>query len=87
WQRAAGRWTRFEEGLLREMKAELQDDLRAAPPFPEVVGTRRMLRFLRGHDHDAAKAAAMMRRMLQWRKDNGVDDIREDIMQNKKFDP
>ncbi|CAN0168264.1 unnamed protein product, partial [Ectocarpus sp. 12 AP-2014] len=87
WQRAAGRWTRFEEGLLTEMKVELQDDLKAAPPFPEVVGTRRMLRFLRGHNHDAAKAAAMMRRMLQWRKDNGVDDIREDIMQNKKFDP
>ncbi|CAN0106692.1 unnamed protein product, partial [Ectocarpus fasciculatus] len=87
WQRAAGRWTKFEEGLLGEMKAELQDDLRAAPPFPEVVGTRRMLRFLRGHGHDATKAAAMMRRMLQWRKDNAVDDIREDIMQNKKFDP
>lgn len=29
----------------------------------------------------------MMRQMLQWRKDNGVDAIREDIMQNKKFHP
>lgn len=47
WQRAAGRWTRFEEGLLTEMKAELQNDLKTAPPFLEVVGTRRMLRFLR----------------------------------------
>lgn len=29
----------------------------------------------------------MMRQMLQWRKDNGVDAIREDIMQNRKFHP
>lgn len=41
----------------------------------------------RGHKHDAQKAAAMMRQMLQWRRDNGVDAIREDIMQNQKFDP
>ena len=47
WQRAAGRWTKREQRLLREMKALLEEDLRAAPPFPEVVGSRRMLRFLR----------------------------------------
>lgn len=47
WQRAPGRWSKREESLLREMKALLEDDLRAAPPFPEVVGSRRMLRFLR----------------------------------------
>lgn len=47
WQRVPGRWAKFEDTLLREMKAELQEDLRAAPPFPEVIGTRRMLRFLR----------------------------------------
>lgn len=41
----------------------------------------------RGHRHDAHKAAGMMRQMLQWRKDNGVDAIREDIMQNQKFHP
>lgn len=50
----------------------------------------RFLRFPardRGHRHDPKKAAAMMRQMLQWRKENGVDAIREDIMQNQKFDP
>lgn len=47
WQRAAGRWSKREESLLREMKLLLEEDLRAAPPFPEVVGSRRMLRFLR----------------------------------------
>lgn len=29
----------------------------------------------------------MMRQMLQWRKDNKVDAIREDIMRNQKFHP
>lgn len=47
WQRVPGRWAKFEDKLLREMKAELEEDLRAAPPFPEVIGSRRMLRFLR----------------------------------------
>lgn len=50
WQRAPGRWSRHEETLLREMKEILDEDLRAAPPFPEVVGSRRMLRFLRYGD-------------------------------------
>ena len=55
WQRAPGRWTKREEHLLREMKALVEEDLRAAPPFPEVVGSRRMLRFLR---YDMIRAGA-----------------------------
>lgn len=47
WQRVTGRWSRREEGLLQEMKRILDEDLREMPPFPEVVGERRMLRFLR----------------------------------------
>lgn len=47
WQRAPGRWSQGEEAMLRKMKEILDEDLRASPPFPEVVGTRRMLRFLR----------------------------------------
>ncbi|CAM9781453.1 unnamed protein product [Choristocarpus tenellus] len=69
------------------MKELLKEDLKRAPPFPEVVGSRRMLRFLRGHKYDVAKAASMMKAMLQWREENGVDQIREDIVKNKKFNP
>lgn len=51
WQRAPGRWKKSEEKLLREMKVLLADDLQRAKSqgvaFPEVVGSRRMLRFLR----------------------------------------
>lgn len=46
-QREPGRWSRYEERLLREMKEIIAEDLRRHPPFPEVVGSRRMLRFLR----------------------------------------
>lgn len=51
WQRAPGRWTCREETLLREMKEIMGDNLRRHPPFPEVVGSRRMLRFLRWGQH------------------------------------
>lgn len=47
WQRAPGRWPKWELAKLHEMKTLMEDDLRTAPPFPEVVGSRRMLRFLR----------------------------------------
>lgn len=59
-------------------------------PTKIVLSPLEFFRFLardRGHRHDPKKAAAMMRQMLQWRKENGVDAIREDIMQNQKFDP
>ncbi|CAM9365698.1 unnamed protein product, partial [Discosporangium mesarthrocarpum] len=87
WQRAPGRWSKWETRMIREMKILLDEDIRKAPPFPEVVGSRRMLRFLRGHKHNVPKAVSMMRAMLRWRRENDVDKIREDIVNNKKFDP
>lgn len=65
----------------------MAEDLRCHPPFPEVVGSRRMLRFLRGHKYDVQHAAKMMSAMLKWREANGVNVIREEIMNEKLFDP
>ncbi|CAM9169952.1 unnamed protein product, partial [Phaeothamnion confervicola] len=87
WQRVPGRWEEQDAELLMEMKVILAEDLRQSPPFPEVVGQRCMLRFLRGHKRDVGRAAAMMARMLQWRRDNGVDAIRQDIVLNKLYHP
>jgi hypothetical protein len=61
--------------------------LAAAAQFKELVGDRRLLRFLRGHKHDVDKAAEKYAKMLEWRAENGVDKIREDIRLNKKFTP
>lgn len=41
----------------------------------------------RGHKYDVQHASKMMRNMLKWRKANGINDIREDIVKNKKFHP
>lgn len=44
--------------------------------YPEVVGDRKLLRFLRGHDFNITKVTEMLQKHLQWRKDNHVDEIR-----------
>ena len=50
------------------------------PQFPEVVGDRKILRFLRGHDYDIDKVTMMMTKFLEWRRENKVDDIRQHIL-------
>jgi len=58
----------------------LGDRLTKVPQFPEVVGDRKILRFLRGHDYDIEKVITMMSKFLEWRKDNKVDEIRQHIL-------
>ena len=71
-------------GLL-ELQALLADEIAAhlvehSPPWEELVGEIRLLRFLRGHDGNAGAAAASYKKMLHWRAAEGVDAIREDIV-------
>lgn len=87
WPLAPNRWSPEESALLDEMKSQLHDDLQAVPQFPEVIGDRRLIRFIRGHKHDLSRAIKKMRSMLKWRKDNDVDAVRLDIVRNKKFHP
>ncbi len=53
--RIPGRWSPLETSLLAEMRALCSKELAAAKPFPEVVGDRRLMRFLRGHNYDLEK--------------------------------
>ena len=62
---------------MRENLAEL---LASRPQYPEVVGDRKILRFLRGHG-SVEKATVMMRNFLQWREANGVDAVRAAIVE------
>jgi hypothetical protein len=39
---------------------------------------------LRGHGHDLVKACNMYSTFLQWRQENNVDAIREEIVQGRK---
>jgi len=74
------RWP-SEEGIqLSQMREALKDDLSQRRQLPDVVGDRRLLRFLRGHNHNVDKSVMMFRKFLKWRDDNDVDSIRDDIL-------
>lgn len=75
-----GRWSNLEENLLIQMKEKMRDILICRPQYPEVVGDRRIMRFIRGNGHNLTKAVESMTSFLLWRTANGVDKIREDIV-------
>ena len=62
------------------MRARLGALLLDRPQFPDVVGDRKLLRFLRGHDHNVDKVCEMVTNYLKWRDDNSIDEIREKIL-------
>lgn len=75
-----GRWLEKDAASLDEIKTLLKDDLDNYPPYPEVVGDRRLLRFIKGFSGNVEKAADGYRKFLKWRKDAGVDIIRNKIL-------
>jgi len=75
-----GRWTPEEESLMTKLKEVLSDQLSNRPQFPEVVGDRRIVRFIRGNNYSLEKATTMMAEFLMWRKENEVDKIRQEIV-------
>lgn len=76
------RWTAEEHRLLAVLKDRLKEELAASPQYPEVVGERKLVRFLRGHNHDVDKVYGLIKTFLQWRIDNNVNEIRTNIVQN-----
>lgn len=73
------RWSEEEEQKLLQMRTILDSVLKDIPQCPDVVGDRRLLRFLRGHNMDVAKAAHMFRNFIEYRKKHNVDEIRDRI--------
>ena len=76
------KWIAEEREALLALREAVADELAQSPRFPEVVGDRRLLRFLRGHQMSVPVAAEKVRSMLRWRRESGVDEIRRDIMEN-----
>ena len=70
------RWTEQEEKSLAEVRSKLHSLLAARPQYPEVVGDRKLLRFIRGHNFDIEKATEMIEKYLNWRTANNIDAIR-----------
>lgn len=69
------------------MRERLGGILLNRPQFPEVVGDRKLLRFIRGHEYNVDKACEMITKFLQWRDSNGVDEIREKIVSGELDHP
>jgi len=78
------RWSQEEVTKVAEMRAIMKDELAARPPYPDVVGDRRLIRFLRGRQMDVEKACIMYRKFLNWRDKNNADAIRNDIIYGGK---
>ena len=74
------RYSALEMEKLSQLKEKLGTKLSEAPQFPEVIGDRKLLRFLRGHDFDVEKVTGLVSKFLDWRRDNNVDEIRQNIV-------
>jgi hypothetical protein len=75
------RWSLEEQRHIAAVRDRLQDLLTASPQYPEVVGDRKIVRFLRGHSYDVEKVVGMMSNFLKWRKEKGVDQIRMNVVE------
>ena len=73
-------WTPADYEGLATMRAELAAELAQQPPYPEVVGDGRLLRFLRGEGMDVKVAIDKFREMLNWRRNEGINKIRDRIV-------
>jgi len=73
-----------EEATLLRMRALLADDLaRVEEWLPDVHGDVRMLRFLRKCKGEEIVAVEWYRQMLEWRRKEGVDVIRQRLVQQQ----
>ncbi|KAF1794393.1 CRAL/TRIO, N-terminal domain [Phytophthora cactorum] len=75
-----------EKNQLHALRLSLEEELKAERhvKYVELVGDVRLLRFLRGHKMNVSVAATKYREMLVLRQKLKLDDIRDDIVNNKK---
>lgn len=74
------KWLPSEAEAIAEIRRRVSKELLHAVPYPEVVGDRRILRFLRGKQMDIDEVALNYRDFLLWRRKAGVDTIRQEIV-------
>lgn len=78
-----GRWSAEEERLIKEVREKCAKELANVMPFPEVVGDRRIIRFIRakyGNPNGLNESIKLYREFLIWRKENNIDYIRNKIV-------
>ena len=76
----ADRWIESERLALEDMRNRCSAQLALQTPFPEVVGDRRLLRFLRGRQGNVKEATDQYLGHLKFRRERGVDEFRQNIV-------
>jgi len=71
-----------QQQTLDDFKQLISEDLAAAPGREAVTGDVRLLRFLRASKYEINESAEMFRRMMEWRAEENIDDIHDDIVSN-----
>jgi hypothetical protein len=84
---AARRWSVQEMEMLTEIRSRLSSEIAQAGQYPEVVGDRAIIRFIRGHNHVIDKATEMYASFLNWRKESNADEARDNIVKGGMNDP
>lgn len=83
------RWSDDETLALSTMRDLLKDVIASVDQNVEVVGDRALLRFYRGHLGNMDTACRYYTNYLNWRKENNIDSIRNEIVNGtntpKKF--
>ena len=76
------RWSPLETKCLKEIRASpvLIEKLANRPQYTDVVGDRRLLRFLRGKNYDVEKTISAIDKWLTFRDENDVDKVRNKIL-------
>jgi hypothetical protein len=74
------RWVEKEQNSLSEMRIRLKEKIEDSPPYPDIIGDRKLIRFLRGRNNNIDEACQQYSDFLKWRKDNNVNAIRDAIL-------
>ncbi len=81
------RWTEKDMAAMAHLREACKADIEKTAPFPDVVGDRRIMRFLEGGNNSLENSCKLYSNFLKWRRQNNVDEIRQQIMYGGRNDP
>ena len=64
------RWSKQEENEIQQIRNNLKELISTRKQNIDVIGDHKILRFIRGHNHDIEKATEMYSKFLIWRDTN-----------------
>jgi hypothetical protein len=74
------RWNEKEQQYVHIIREKLSTKISESPQYPDLIGDRKIVRFLRGHNYDIDKILQLYRNFFIWRNANDVNEIRNSII-------